>query len=186
MRLMTTANERGIVMRPMREASRKEKLVFPTIAMILIILIVPQSAPLIAMFMMGNLFRESGVVPRLADAASNELLNIATIFLMVTVGTQLTAERVFDLDTVVIFGLGLAAFSCGTIGGLIFAKLMNLFLREKLNPLIGPPVCRPCRWRRGSRTRSARSRTRTTICCPMPWVPTSPESSARPSSRVCS
>ena len=76
-------------------------------------------------------------MPRLADAASNELLNIATIFLMVTVGTQLTSERVFDLDTVVIFGLGLAAFSCGTIGGLIFAKLMNLFLREKLNPLIG-------------------------------------------------
>ena len=137
MRLMTTAKERSIVMRPMREASRNEKLIFPTVSMILIILIVPQSAPLIALFMMGNLFRESGVVPRLADAASNELLNIATIFLMVTVGTQLTAERVFDLDTVVIFGLGLAAFSCGTIGGLIFAKLMNLFLREKLNPLIG-------------------------------------------------
>ena len=137
MKLLTTVKERGIVMRPQRDVSRNEKLFFPTVAMVLIILVVPQSAPLISMFMMGNLFRESGVVPRLADAASNELLNIATIFLMVTVGTQLTSERVFDVDTVVIFGLGLTAFSCGTIGGLLFAKLMNLFLREKLNPLIG-------------------------------------------------
>ena len=137
MKLLTTVKERGIVMRPQRDVSRNEKLFFPTVAMVLIILVVPQSAPLISMFMMGNLFRESGVVPRLADAASNEMLNIATIFLMVTVGTQLTSERVFDVDTVVIFGLGLAAFSCGTIGGLLFAKLMNLFLREKLNPLIG-------------------------------------------------
>jgi sodium ion-translocating decarboxylase beta subunit len=137
MKLLTTVKERGIVMRPQRDVSRNEKLFFPMVSMVLIILVVPQSAPLISMFMMGNLFRESGVVPRLADAASNEMLNIATIFLMVTVGTQLTSERVFDVDTVVIFGLGLAAFSCGTIGGLLFAKLMNLFLREKLNPLIG-------------------------------------------------
>jgi oxaloacetate decarboxylase beta subunit len=105
--------------------------------MLLIILVVPRSAPLIAMFMIGNLFRESGVVPRLADVASNELLNIATIFLMLTVGTQLSAERVFDLDTLAILGLGLAAFACGTIGGIMFAKLMNLFLKEKINPLIG-------------------------------------------------
>ena len=180
MRLLTTSNERGIVMRPLREASQREKLVFPTVAMILIILIVPQSAPLIAMFMMGNLFRESGVVPRLADAASNELLNVATIFLMVTVGTQLTAERVFDLDTVVIFGLGLVAFSCGTIGGLLFAKLMNLFLREKINPLIGSAgvsavptrrcapygTSRNCRDRKSMRCPSSSSRpARSTISC---------------------
>ena len=100
-------------------------------------LIVPKSAPLIVMFMIGNLFRESGVVPRLTQAASNEILNIATIFLMITVGTQLTAERVFDFQTIVILGLGLIAFSCGTIGGLLFAKIMNLFLKEKINPLIG-------------------------------------------------
>lgn len=137
MKLLTTATERNIVMKPPREVSRNEKLIFPSVAMVLIILAVPQSAPLISMFMMGNLFKESGVVPRLADVASNELLNIATIFLMVTVGTQLTAERVFDVNTGLIFGLGMAAFSCGTIGGLLFAKLMNLFLREKLNPLIG-------------------------------------------------
>ena len=137
MRLLTTKSEREVVMRPLREVSRTERLVFPPVAMVIIILLVPQSAPLISMFMMGNLFKESGVVPRLADAASNELLNIATIFLMITVGTQLAAERVFDVETFIILGLGLVAFSCGTIGGLLFAKFMNLFLKEKVNPLIG-------------------------------------------------
>ena len=137
MRLLTTKRERQIVMKPPRRVSRLEKLLFPAIAMIGIILVVPQSAPLISMFMVGNLFRESGVVPRLTSAASNELLNVATIFLMITVGAQLSAERVFAVDTLVILGLGLAAFSCGTMGGLLFAKLMNLVLKEKINPLIG-------------------------------------------------
>ena len=137
MRLLTTRKEREIVMKPPREVSRREKLIFPMAAMIIIILVVPRAAPLIAMFMIGNMFRESGVVPRLTNAASNELLNIATIFLMITVGTQLSAERVFNLETLAILGLGLVAFACGTAGGLLFAKLMNLFLREKINPLIG-------------------------------------------------
>ena len=99
MKLLTTKRESAIEMAPPREVSRREKLLFPTIAMIAIILIVPRSAPLIAMFMIGNLFRESGVVPRLTSAASNEILNIATIFLMLTIGTQLSAARVFQLDT---------------------------------------------------------------------------------------
>lgn len=137
MRIFTTKAEREIEMKPPREVSRAEKLIFPTVAMIIIILFVPRAAPLIAMFMIGNLFRESGVVPRLTSAASNELLNIATIFLMITVGTQLSADQVFKFDTVVILGLGLVAFSCGTVGGLLFAKLMNLLLKEKINPLIG-------------------------------------------------
>ncbi|MCH8186842.1 MAG: sodium ion-translocating decarboxylase subunit beta [Chloroflexi bacterium] len=137
MRIFTTKAEREIEMKPPREVSRTERLMFPTVAMIIIILFVPRAAPLIAMFMIGNLFRESGVVPRLTNAASNELLNIATIFLMITVGTQLSAEQVFKFDTLVILGLGLVAFSCGTIGGLLFAKLMNLLLKEKINPLIG-------------------------------------------------
>ena len=137
MRLLTTKSEREIEMRPPREVSQLEKLLFPTIAMLVIILVVPRSAPLIALFMIGNLFRESGVVPRLTSASSNELLNIATIFLMITVGTQLSAERVFNVDTVVILGLGLGAFSAGTVGGLLFAKTMNLFMRDKINPLIG-------------------------------------------------
>ena len=137
MKLLTTRKEREIEMPPPRRVSRLERLLFPTIAMVGIILIVPKSAPLIAMFMIGNLFRESGAVPRLTSAASNEILNIATIFLMLTVGTQLSAERVFQLDTLIILGLGLVAFACGTIGGLLFAKFMNLFLKEKINPLIG-------------------------------------------------
>ncbi len=137
MRIFTTKAEREIEMKPPREVSRTEKLMFPTVAMIVIILFVPRAAPLIAMFMIGNLFRESGVVPRLTNAASNELLNIATIFLMITVGTQLSADQVFKSETGIILGLGLVAFSCGTIGGLLFAKLMNLLLKEKINPLIG-------------------------------------------------
>ncbi len=137
MKLMTTRKERSIEMPPLREVSQKERLIFPTIAMIIIILVVPRAAPLIAMFMIGNIFRESGVVPRLTNAASNELLNIATIFLMITVGTQLSAEKVFTRETIVILVLGLGAFSIGTIGGLLFAKIMNLFLPQKINPLIG-------------------------------------------------
>ena len=137
MKLLTTRKEREIEMPPPRRVSRLERLLFPTVAMVGIILIAPKSAPLIAMFMIGNLFRESGAVPRLTSAASNEILNIATIFLMLTVGTQLSAERVFQLDTLIILGLGLVAFACGTIGGLLFAKFMNLFLKEKINPLIG-------------------------------------------------
>ena len=137
MKLMTTRKERSIEMPPLREVSQKEKLIFPTIAMIIIILVVPRAAPLIAMFMIGNIFRESGVVPRLTNAASNEMLNIATIFLMITVGTQLSAEKVFTRETIVILVLGLGAFSIGTIGGLLFAKIMNLFLSQKINPLIG-------------------------------------------------
>ena len=137
MRLLTTRSEREIEMKPPRDVSRTEKLVFPVMAMIVIILVVPRAAPLIAMFMIGNIFRESGVVPRLTNAASNELLNIATIFLMITVGAQLSAESVFTVKTLVILGLGLVAFSCGTAGGLLFAKLMNLVVKDKINPLIG-------------------------------------------------
>ena len=105
--------------------------------MIIIILLVPSSAPLIAMFMIGNLFGESGVVPRLSNAASNEILNIATIFLMITIGTQWDADRVLAVSTLAILALGLVAFSCGTISGILFAKLMNLFVKDKVNPLIG-------------------------------------------------
>ena len=137
MRLLTTRRERQIEMKTPREVSKAEKLLFPAGAMLIIILFVPESAPLIAMFMVGNLFRESGVVPRLSNAASNEILNIATIFLMITIGAQLSAERVFQGQTLAILALGIVAFSCGTIGGLLFAKLLNLFVKDKVNPLIG-------------------------------------------------
>ena len=137
MRLLTTNRERRIVMRPLRQVSRLEKLVFPVIAMIMIILLVPEAAPLIGMFMIGNLLAESGVVPRLSHAACNEVMNVVTIFLMITVGAQLTAENVLDLKTLAILGLGLIAFASSTVGGVLFAKLMNLVVKEKVNPLIG-------------------------------------------------
>ena len=137
MKLLTNKKERSIIMATPREVSKLEKLLLPPVAMIIIILIVPKSAPLISMLMIGNLFKESGVVPRLTSASSNEILNIATIFLMLTVGTQLSAERVFNIETLLILFLGLLAFSCGTATGLLSAKFMNIFLKNKINPLIG-------------------------------------------------
>ena len=137
MKLFTTKAEREIEMKPMRDVSRREKLIVPTFIMILVILVVPRSAPLIAMFMIGNLLKESGVVPRLTQAATDVILYVATIFLMLTIGAQLVAERVFDLETLAILGLGLVAFCAGTASGVIFAKIMNLFLKDKINPLIG-------------------------------------------------
>ena len=137
MKLFTTKAEREIEMKPMRDVSRREKLIVPTFIMILVILVVPRSAPLIAMFMIGNLLKESGVVPRLVQASTDVILYVATIFLMLTIGAQLVAERVFDLETLAILGLGLVAFCAGTASGVIFAKIMNLFLKDKINPLIG-------------------------------------------------
>ncbi len=137
MKLFTTKAEREIEMKPLREVSRREKLIIPTFILIVVILVVPRSAPLIAMFMIGNLLKESGVVPRLVQASTDVILYVSTIFLMLTIGAQLVAERVFDLETLAILGLGLVAFCAGTASGVIFAKIMNLFLREKINPLIG-------------------------------------------------
>ena len=137
MRLLTTKRERRIVMPPAREVSKLERLMFPLMAMILIILLVPNAAPLIGMFMLGNLLAVSGVVPRLSQAASNEVINVVTIFLMVTVGAQLSADKVLQLETLAILVLGLVALAVGTVGGILFAKLMNLVSKEKINPLIG-------------------------------------------------
>lgn len=137
MKLFTTKKEREIEMKPLRDVSRREKLIIPLVIMIAVILLVPRSAPLISMFMIGNLLKESGVVPRLAQAATDVILYTATIFLMLTIGAQLASERVFELDTLLILVLGLVAFSAGTVGGILFAKVMNLFLKEKINPLIG-------------------------------------------------
>ena len=137
MKLFTTKAEREIEMKPLRDVTRREKLIIPTFVLILVILVVPRSAPLISMFMIGNLLKESGVVPRLVQASTDVILYVSTIFLMLTIGAQLVAERVFDLETLAILGLGLVAFCAGTASGVIFAKIMNLFLKEKINPLIG-------------------------------------------------
>ncbi len=137
MRLLTTRAEREIVMRPAAQVSRTGKLVFPVLLMVVVILLVPEAAPLIGMFAIGNVFAESGVVPRLSQSASNEVLNVVTIFLMIAVGAQVSADKVLELETLAILGLGLVAFACGTVGGLLAAKVMNLVVKDKVNPLIG-------------------------------------------------
>ena len=137
MRLLTTKAEREIVMRPLREVSKREKIVFPVVVTIFVALLVPSAGPLIACLMLGNLFKESGVVERLTKTASNELMNIVTIFLGISVGSTATATTFLAFDTLKIMCMGVVAFGFGTAGGVLLAKFMNLFLKEKINPLIG-------------------------------------------------
>jgi oxaloacetate decarboxylase beta subunit len=137
MKLMTTEHERKIVMGKLRSVSKLQKICFPIITAMVIMLIVPPSAPLISMLMLGNLFKESGVVERLTKASSNELMNIVTIFLGLSVGATMTAETFLNPKVLFIFFLGLFAFAVSTASGLLMAKVMNLFLKEKINPLIG-------------------------------------------------
>jgi sodium ion-translocating decarboxylase beta subunit len=137
MRLLTSKKERRIAMRQMRRVSKTEKIIFPLIGTLVICLLVPASAPLMTMLFLGNLFRESGVVERLSHAAQNELMNIIVIFLGVSVGATMTAEKFLRPQPIFVFILGLAAFALSTAGGVLMAKLMNLFLKEKINPLIG-------------------------------------------------
>src|SRR5690554_5763789 len=137
MRLLTTEEERKVKMEQLREVSKLEKICFPILVAILCILLLPSVAPLIGMLMLGNLFRESGVVERLSDTAQNALINIVTIFLGVTVGATAKAETFLRLETLMIIGLGLLAFSFSTVGGLLFGKLMYWLSGGKVNPLIG-------------------------------------------------
>ncbi len=137
MKLLTTENERKIKMVRLRPVSKLEKILFPVVTTLVIVLIVPASAALMAMFMLGNLFREAGVVKRLTEAAQNELMNIVTIFLGISVGATMTAENFLQPKVIFIFILGLLAFAISTASGLLLAKLMNLFLKQKINPLIG-------------------------------------------------
>ena len=137
MKALTTKAERQIVMRPLRQVSKKEKIIFPIMITVFVALLVPSAAPLIACLMLGNLFKESGVVERLTKTAGNELMNIVTIFLGFTVGATATATTFLSLKTIEIMCMGVVAFGFGTAGGVLLAKFMNLFLKEKINPLIG-------------------------------------------------
>lgn len=137
MKLLTTQSERKIRMVKGRKVTPREKLVFPILGAMVIILLVPASAPLIAMFMLGNLFRESKVVERLNDAAQNALMNIVTIFLGVSVGATMNADTFLRKEVIFIFVLGLFAFMISTASGVLMAKLMNLFTKNKINPLVG-------------------------------------------------
>lgn len=136
-KVLTTEEERKIKMESARKVSRTEKLIFPIVSMLFIILIVPRAGPLIGMFMMGNLFRESGVVDRLSDTAGGDLMNIATIFLMFSVGASMSADVILRIQTIGILLLGLVAFAAGTAFGTLFGKIMNYFSEEKINPMIG-------------------------------------------------
>ena len=137
MKALTTEKERQIVMKPLREVSKKEKIIFPVVVTIFVSLLVPSAAPLIACLMLGNLFKECGVTDRLSKTAQNELMNIVTIFLGVSVGATATGATFLSGKTLAILCMGIVAFSFGTAGGVLLAKFMNLFLKEKINPLIG-------------------------------------------------
>ena len=137
MRAMTTEKERQIKMVQLREVSKTEKIIFPIILLLLVALLLPAAAPLLGMFAFGNLMKESGVVNRLSDTTQNALINIVTIFLGLAVGSKLMAEKFLQLDTLGILLLGLVAFAIGTTSGLLMAKLMNIFSKNKINPLIG-------------------------------------------------
>ena len=137
MKALTTKKERSVVMEQLRPVSKLEKILFPIVGVVVCAILLPSSAPLIGMLMLGNLFKESGVVERLSKTAQNELMNIITIFLGVTVGATATGTRFLQWDTIFIIVLGLAAFCVGTACGLLFGKLMYIFTGGKVNPLIG-------------------------------------------------
>ncbi len=137
MRALTTEEERKIVMKPLRKVSRTEKIIFPFVVTIFVALLVPSAAPLVGCLMLGNLMHESGVVDRLEKTVKNELMNIVTIFLGVCVGATATANTFLSWGTIKIMAMGIFAFGCGSAGGVLLAKFMNLFLKEKINPLIG-------------------------------------------------
>jgi sodium ion-translocating decarboxylase beta subunit len=137
MKLLTTKKERQIKMEQLRPVSQREKILFPIMVALLVTLIVPDAAPLVGMLMLGNLFKESGVTTRLSDTAANELINIVTILLGVSVGASAVGPTFLVLDTIQIVILGVLAFIIGTAAGVIIAKIMNVLSGGTINPLIG-------------------------------------------------
>jgi oxaloacetate decarboxylase beta subunit len=137
MRALTTEKERQIEMVQLREVSTAEKIIFPVMLLMLVALLLPDAAPLLGMFAFGNLMKESGVVDRLSDTTQNALINIVTIFLGLGVGSKLMADQFLQPETLGILVLGMIAFAIGTASGLLMAKAMNLFSKNKINPLIG-------------------------------------------------
>ena len=137
MRALTTKKEREVVMTELRTVSKTEKILFPIFVTAICVLLLPSAAPLIGMLMLGNLMRESGVVERISRTAQNELMNIVTICLGVTVGATANANSFLRLTTILIILLGIVAFSVGTAGGVLLGKVMYLVTGGKVNPLIG-------------------------------------------------
>jgi sodium ion-translocating decarboxylase beta subunit len=137
MKALTSKKEREIEMEQLRDVSKREKIIFPLAVLILTILFLPTATPLVGMFCLGNLMRESGVVDRLSNTAQNELINIVTIFLGLAVGSKMSAEMFLTAETLGILALGAVAFSIGTASGVLMAKLMGKFSSTPINPLIG-------------------------------------------------
>ena len=137
MKMLTTKKERLIRMKQLREVSRAERVLFPLVLLVVTILFLPPAAPLIGMLAFGNFIKEIGCVERLSKTVQNELMNIVSILLSLGVGSQMTPEKILNGNSLGIIVLGLAAFCVATMGGVLMAKLMNLFLKEKINPLIG-------------------------------------------------
>ena len=137
MKLLTTKKEREIVMKPLRTATKTEKIIFPIVVTIFVALLVPDATALVGCLMLGNLWKESGVAERLCKTAQNELMNIVTIFLGISVGATATAEVFLTSQTLFIVVLGVVAFGVATATGVLVAKFMNLFTKNKINPLIG-------------------------------------------------
>ena len=137
MKALTTKEERGIVMEQLRPVTKTEKIIFPIVVTILVSLLLPSAAPLIGMLMLGNLLKESLVADRLSKTAQNELMNIVTIFLGVTVGATAKADTFLTAQTIKIIVMGVVAFSCGTAGGVLLGKVMCKLSGGKINPLIG-------------------------------------------------
>ncbi len=137
MKLLTTDSEKRIEMQQLRHVSKREKILFPLTVLLLCILLIPDATPLMGMLMFGNLLRECGVTERLSKTSQNELINIVTIMLGLAVGSKLAEEKFLQFKTIAILCLGLAAFCVGTASGVLLAKLMNIFSKNKINPLIG-------------------------------------------------
>ena len=137
MRALTTEKERAIQMTQARHVTKTEKIVFPIIVLVLVALLLPDAAPLLGMFCFGNLMKECGVVDRLSDTAQNALINVVTIFLGLSVGSKLVADKFLATETLGIMALGIVAFGIGTAAGVIMAKIMNKFVKTPVNPLIG-------------------------------------------------
>ncbi len=137
MKLLTTDKERKIEMKQLRSVSKREKIIFPIVITVIIAILLPSAAPLIGCLMLGNLMKECGVTERLSKTVQNELMNIVTIFLGISVGATTTADSFLNWQTLGILTLGVVAFSCGSASGVILAKIINIFSKEKINPLIG-------------------------------------------------
>jgi len=137
MKALTTQKERQISMKQLRNVSKTEKIVFPIVLTMIIALLLPSAAPLIGCLMLGNLMKECGVVERLSKTVQNELMNIVTVFIGISVGATATAEAFLNWQTIGILVLGILAFCLGSAGGVVLAKIINLFSKEKINPLIG-------------------------------------------------